>query len=64
MVRKKIYFLVNSLEGGGAERTIVNMSESLSHENDVTIITLKDVNFYELPEKVTYLPLSHIKNNI
>lgn len=60
---KKIYFLINSLEGGGAERTIVNMSESLSHDHDVTIITLKDVNFYELPRNVEYLPLSHIKSN-
>ena len=64
MVRKKIYFLINSLEGGWAERTIVNISERLSKSNDVTIITLKDVNFYDLPEKVTYMPLSHIKNNI
>jgi hypothetical protein len=30
----------------------------------VTIITLKDINFYELPENVRHISLSKIKNNL
>lgn len=64
MVRKKIYFLINSLEGGGAERVITNMAEKFSRDMDVTIFTLKDVNFYTLPEHVQYKALSSVQNNI
>lgn len=60
---KKIFFLINSLEWWWAERVIVNISEKLSEKYDVTIITLKNINFYELPKKVKYLPLSNTKNN-
>lgn len=40
------------------------MSERISHHCDVTIITLKDAIFYELPTGVQYLPLAPIKNNL
>nr|MDD3719884.1 glycosyltransferase [Candidatus Gracilibacteria bacterium] len=60
---KKIFFLINSLEGGGAERVIVNISEKLSETYDITIITLKNTNFFELSSGVKHIALSNIKNN-
>ena len=41
MSKSRIYFLVNSLEGGGAERVITNLSEKLTQKYDIDIITLK-----------------------
>lgn len=60
---KKVYFLVNSLEWGWAERVISVIAEKLSENYQVDIITLKNINFYELPESVKYIPLSNVKTN-
>lgn len=64
MTKPRIYFLVNSLEGGGAERVITNISSKLKDWFDIDIITLKSGTFYELPEWVRHIPLSHWRNNI
>ncbi|MFA6256012.1 MAG: glycosyltransferase [Candidatus Absconditabacterales bacterium] len=64
MQKKHIYFLINSLEGGGAERVTTNFANNMIREGkDVYIITLKSSNFYDLPQGVHYVPLSTIKNN-
>lgn len=63
-MRKNIYFLINSLEWWWAERVIINVTEKLSEDHNITIFTLKDVNFYKLPENVFYYPLSRTKSNI
>lgn len=63
MVKKKIFFLINSLEWWGAERVITNLSENLS-DYDVSIVTLKNINFFELPNWVKHIHLSNIKNNL
>ncbi|MCF7871707.1 glycosyltransferase [Candidatus Woesearchaeota archaeon] len=47
---KKIFFLINSLEMGGAERVITNIFPELSKKFDVTIITLKEGKFYDFDE--------------
>ena len=61
---KKYYFLINSLEWGGAERVITRIvSSKLYKKHEVTIITLKNINFYDLPKNVKHLALSNIKNN-
>lgn len=62
--KKKLFFLINSLEWWWAERVIINLSEELSKENDVTIITLKNINFYDLGNWVKHIALSNIKNNL
>jgi glycosyltransferase involved in cell wall biosynthesis len=62
--KKKIYFLVNSLEWGWAERVIINISEKLSEYFDIDIITLKDSKFYELPNWINHISLLNIKNNL
>jgi hypothetical protein len=50
MTKPKIYFLVNSLEGGGAERVITNVSLKLRENYEIDIITLKAGTFYDIPE--------------
>lgn len=42
---------------------ITTISENLYKDCDITIITLKDINFYDLPKHVNHHPLSKIKNN-
>lgn len=65
MHKKSIYFLINSLEWGGAERVTTNFANIAVQEwKEVYIITLKSTNFYDLPQWVHHLSLSHIKNNI
>lgn len=64
MTRKKIYFLINSLGAGGAERVVSNLATNLSWTHDITIITLKEDRFFDLPENVKHLPLSRAKNNL
>lgn len=64
MNKKKIYFLINSLEWWWAERVITTIGENLNQNSDITIITLKNINFFDLPSHVHYLPLSNIKNNL
>lgn len=64
MSKKKIFILINSLEWWGAERVVTVVSEQLSNDFDVTIVTLKDINFYDLPASIRYLPLSKVKNNL
>lgn len=64
----KILEVIFSLSPGGAERFVVDLSNELSKQNEITILTLKDDNIdketrqfylYDLSEKVKYknLPL-------
>lgn len=64
MNKKKIFFLVNSMEWGWAEKVIKNIIESSSHKFDITLITLKKESFYKTPNNITHIYLSNIKNNI
>ncbi len=63
-MKNRYYFLINSLEWWGAERVITNISEHLHTDCDITIITLKNINFFDLPSHVHHLPLSNIKSNL
>ena len=49
-----IFVFIGSLTGGGAERVAVSLSENLSDEFDVTVVTLgsKERDFYHLSESV------------
>lgn len=63
-MKKKIYFLINSLEAWWGERQIVNLCNNFNKDSfDVTIITLKSTIFYSLALHVKHISLSHIKNN-
>lgn len=57
----KLYFLINSLDAGGAERQVVNISQALSNKYKIKIITLQNLNFYKLPENVEFHPLTNKK---
>lgn len=63
MLKKKIYFLINSLEWWGAERVITTLASKMIDEFYVTLITLKNSLFYDLPQWVHHVSLSNIKNN-
>lgn len=61
---RKYYFLINSLEVGGAERVVINQANELIKKGvQVYIFTLKSACWYELPKWVIHIPLSTIKNN-
>ncbi|MBP9779290.1 glycosyltransferase [Candidatus Gracilibacteria bacterium] len=64
MSKKRIFFLINSMEGGGAERVISNIVLTLKDMYEIDIITLKEGLFYDLPKEVHVIPLSQIKYNI
>lgn len=59
--RKKLYLLVNSLEGGGAERVVANVAAELAPRHDVTVFTLKSGTFFDLPAGVALRPLSRAR---
>lgn len=62
--RQKIYFLINSLEWGGAERVILRVAAKLVEYMDVDIITLKSSRFYDIPAGARWIPLSSIRQNM
>ncbi len=64
MNKKIIFFLINSLESGGAERVISNILPALSKKYKIYLILLKDSRFYNLPKSIKVISFSNIKNNI
>jgi len=52
------------LEAWWAERVVSIISSELSKDYQVDLITLKNVNFYDLPNWVNYISLSNVKNNL
>lgn len=59
---KKIYFLINSLEWGGAERVISHIANNLIENIDIDLITLKSSNSsYHLDKRIRIIPLTQIK---
>ena len=61
---RKYYFLINSLEIGGAERVVINQANELIKKGvQVYIFTLKSACWYDLPQWVVHIPLSTINNN-
>ncbi len=59
---KKIFFLINSLEGGGAENVVKKLSELLKNY-EIKIIVLKNKSFYKIRENVKVIPLLNTKSN-
>ena len=53
-----IVFLINSLEAGGAERVVLGFASQLSKAHRVTLVTLKNSVFYQVPEAVKHVSLS------
>lgn len=61
---RRCYFLINSLEMGGAERVVINQANELIKKGvQVYIFTLKSACLYDLPQWVVHIPLSTINNN-
>jgi glycosyltransferase involved in cell wall biosynthesis len=57
-MKKKIFFLINSLEIGGSERVILELYNRLSNKYDVKLITLKNVTNYD--SKIKTISLSKV----
>jgi glycosyltransferase involved in cell wall biosynthesis len=57
-MRKKIFFLINSLGMGGGERVLIELADSIRKTHDVKIITLSDVVEYH--GKNGKLPAEHV----
>ena len=56
---KKILLLIPALNAGGAERVIVNLANSWSKNNDVTIMVFNNGNcFYQLSNKVKVIKMN------
>lgn len=64
-MKKKILFLIPSLDGGGAERTLVNILNHLNTDEcfEITLVVVSYIGTYknEIPENIIVLPL--FKNN-
>ncbi len=62
--KKTIFFVINSMENGGAERVISNILPLLSKKYEIYLILLKNKIFYPIPSTVHIISLSNIKRNI
>src|SRR5690606_32839511 len=63
---KKLFFVINSLEGGGAERTLSAVANSLSQKQniDVSIICLTKASpTYEINLKIKIISLINDRNS-
>lgn len=59
----KKYYLINSLERGGAERVIANLLKKEIDQHELFLITLKWWISYSIPKQVTHIQLSKIQNH-
>ena len=51
----RVLIIIDGLPGGGAEKVVLTLCKGLqSTETDVTLISLRDVCHYPIPENVTY----------
>ncbi len=63
--KSQIYFLMNSLCEGGAERAIVTISKRFVEDGySVTILALTKNNFYQIPKGVEVIYLSKMNDHI
>lgn len=63
----KLLFYINAINGGGAERVMVNLCEIFSDDNDVLLVTsFKDEWEYQVSDKVRriYFEKGQIRQNI
>ena len=62
--KKVIFFLINSLESGGAERVLSNILPKLTQKYNIYLILLKNKIFYNVPSNIKVIPLTNVQNNI
>ncbi len=62
---KRICFLINSLQSGGAEKILINISKYYTELGyECFLILLEKSVYYELPDNVNVKYLTHYKSNI
>lgn len=61
---KKILFFINTLQGGGAEKVLINLLNSLDREKyEITLVTVSGGRYCDqLPEDIRYKQLVHIRS--
>lgn len=60
----RVCFLVSSLNGGGAERTVTYLAKyGVDNGYEVDIVALNDVKFYDIDENINYIVLSKKNRN-
>ena len=62
---KKILFLINTLNGGGAEKVLIDTVNSLNSEKyDITVQTIYDIGVFKhrLADNVKYKSIIYSKN--
>ena len=62
--KQTIFFLINSMENGGAEKVLSNILPPLSEDYNIFLILLKNKIFYPLPSNITIVSLSNIRHNL
>ena len=63
---KKILFLINSLEAGGAEKVLTDIVNNLDYTKyDITVKTIYDIGIYKrhLNSEIKYKSIIKFKNN-
>lgn len=62
-MKRKIFFLINSLNTGGAENVLRLLTNKLKDEFTISVITLKNSSDFNFSEEIEIIPLSNTNNN-
>ena len=65
-MKKKILFIMNSMDGGGAERILIDVLRNFDYDcYDVDLILIYGVGIYmkDIPSKVNYLGAIYTEGN-
>ncbi|AII13904.1 glycosyltransferase, family 1 [Campylobacter iguaniorum] len=61
---KKVIFLINSLEGGGAERVVSTILNNFVEKYECYLILMQDGIFYELDKRINILYLDRAESSL
>jgi len=60
-MKKKISFLINDMDSGGAERVLSILLDMLSKRYDITLFLLHDIIFYDIPKDIKIVIVGNSK---
>jgi N-acetylgalactosamine-N,N'-diacetylbacillosaminyl-diphospho-undecaprenol 4-alpha-N-acetylgalactosaminyltransferase len=62
--RRKLFFLINSMESGGAEKVLSNILPELSEKYEIYLLLLKNEVFFNISNNIKVIPLANIHTNL